>query len=88
MLVLESDHRLGDDAHLYYDTMIAQLHADPTHIQHMQDFWGDPMTAPGAESPDGKAVYAQINLAGNQGTTLADASIESGPRHREPHTPA
>ena len=77
MLVLESDQRLGDDAHLYYNNMIKQLRADPTHVQHIQDFWGDPLTAPGAQSPDGKAVYTQLNLAGNQGTTLADASMKA-----------
>ena len=77
MLVLESDQRLGDDAHIYYNNVIKQLRADPTHIQHIQDFWGDPITAPGAQSPDGKAVYTQINLAGNQGTTLADASMKA-----------
>ena len=71
MLVLESDSQLGDDAHLYYDSIIRQLRADPAHVQHVQDFWGDPLTAPGAQSQDGKAVYVQINLAGNQGTTLA-----------------
>lgn len=77
MLVLESDQKLGDDAHIYYNNVIKQLRADPTHIQHIQDFWGDPITAPGAQSPDGKAVYTQINLAGNQGTTLADASMKA-----------
>jgi putative drug exporter of the RND superfamily len=49
MVVLESDHRLDDDAHRYYDDMMRQLKADPTHIQHVQDFWGDPLTAPGAQ---------------------------------------
>ncbi len=77
MLVLESDKRLGDDAHLYYNSLIKQLRADPTHVQHIQDFWGDPLTAPGAQSPDGKAVYVQINLAGNQGTTLGNDSVKA-----------
>src|SRR5271154_4173096 len=76
-LVLESDNKLGDDAHHYYDSIIKQLRADPAHIQHVQDFWGDPLTAPGAQSPDGKAVYVQLNLAGNQGTTLAEQSIKA-----------
>src|SRR6202047_3818447 len=77
MLVLESDSKLGDDAHHYYDSIIKHLRADPAHIQHVQDFWGDPLTAPGAQSPDGKAVYVQLNLAGNQGTTLAEQSIKA-----------
>ena len=54
MIVLESEQQLGDDAHRYYDTMIRQLKDDPTHVQHVQDFWGDPLTAPGAQSTDGK----------------------------------
>jgi RND superfamily putative drug exporter len=77
MLVLESDNRLGDDAHRYYNSLIKQLRADPTHVQHVQDFWGDPLTAPGAQSTDGKAVYVQINLAGNQGTTLGNDSVKA-----------
>ena len=77
MLVLEGDRRLGDDAHVYYNSLIKQLRADPAHVQHIQDFWGDPLTAPGAQSTDGKAVYVQINLAGNQGTTLGDDSIKA-----------
>ncbi|WP_156765545.1 MMPL family transporter, partial [Mycobacterium sp. 1245499.0] len=37
--------------------------------------WGDRLTAAGAQSPDGKAVYVQLNLAGNQGTTLGQESV-------------
>src|SRR6201992_521962 len=77
MLVLEGDNKLGDDAHRYYDSIVKQLRADPTHIQHVQDFWGDPIAAPGAQTTDGKAVYVQMNLAGNQGTTLAEQSIKA-----------
>jgi RND superfamily putative drug exporter len=77
MLVLESDSKLNDDAHRYYDSIVKQLRADPAHVQHVQDFWGDPITAPGAQSPDGKATYVQLNLAGNQGTTLAEQSIKA-----------
>ena len=33
------------------------------------------LTAAGAQSPDGKAAYVQINLAGNQGTTLGQDSV-------------
>ena len=29
----------------------------------------------GAQSPDGKAAYVQLNLAGNQGTTLGEESV-------------
>jgi RND superfamily putative drug exporter len=46
MIVLESQQKLGDDAHRYYNSLIKQLREDPTHVQHVQDFWGDPLTAP------------------------------------------
>ena len=41
----------------------------------MQDLWGDRLTAAGAQSPDRKAAYVQVNLAGNQGTTLGQESV-------------
>ena len=75
MLVLESQQPLGDDAHAYYDRLIRDLRADTKHVEHVQDLWGDRLTAAGAQSPDSKAVYVQLNLAGNQGTTLGQDSI-------------
>ncbi|BBZ44507.1 MMPL/RND family transporter [Mycobacterium parmense] len=75
MIVLEGQQPLGDDAHAYYDTLIRRLRSDRTHIEHVQDLWGDRLTAAGAKSPDGKAVYVQLNLAGNQGTTLGQESV-------------
>jgi RND superfamily putative drug exporter len=77
MIVLEGQQPLGDDAHRYYDSLIHQLQQDPKHIQHIQDFWGDRLTAAGAQSADAKASYVMLNLAGNQGTTLANDSVEA-----------
>ena len=77
MIVLEGQQRLGDDAHQYYDRLIRQLEDDPTHVQHIQDFWGDPLTASAAESADGKAAYVQLALAGNMGQTSANESAEA-----------
>ncbi len=77
MVVLESDAPLGQAAHDYYATLIAALRADTKHVQNVQDFWGDPLTAPGAQSADGKAAYVQIYLAGNQGESLANESVQS-----------
>ena len=77
MIVLEGQQPLGDDAHQYYNSIIAQLRQDPKHIQHIQDFWGDRLTAAGAQSADAKASYVMLNLAGNQGTTLANDSVEA-----------
>ncbi len=77
MIVLESKQPLGDDAHRYYDNVIRQLRQDHQHIQHIQDFWGDRLTAAGAQSADAKGAYVMLNLAGNQGTTLANDSVEA-----------
>ena len=75
MIVLEGQQRVGDDARAYYDRLIRELRADPKHVEHVQDLWADRLTAAGAQSDDGKAVYVQLNLAGNQGTTLGQDSI-------------
>ncbi|WP_145010814.1 RND family transporter [Mycobacterium marseillense] len=75
MIVLEGDQPLGDEAHRYYAELIRRLRADTVHITHVQDFWGDPLTAAGAQSADSKATYVQLNLAGNQGEALANDSI-------------
>jgi putative drug exporter of the RND superfamily len=77
MIVLEGQQPLGEDAHHYYDNLIRQLRQDPQHIQHIQDFWGDRLTAAGAQSADAKGAYVMLNLAGNQGTTLANDSVEA-----------
>lgn len=77
MIVLEGEQPLGDNAHRYYENLIRQLYADPTHVQHIQDFWGDSLTAPGVQSADGKAAYVQLNLAGNQGAALAYESVDA-----------
>ncbi|WP_046317551.1 RND family transporter [Mycobacterium sp. UM_Kg1] len=77
MIVIEGDEPLGDAAHRYYNELIAQLNADTVHVQHIQDFWGDPLTAGGAQSADGKAALVQLNLAGNQGEALANDSVEA-----------
>jgi RND superfamily putative drug exporter len=75
MIVLEGDAPLGEDAHRFYDDMVAKLRADTKHVQHIQDFWGDPLTRAGAQSEDGKATYVQVYLAGNMGEALGNESV-------------
>jgi RND superfamily putative drug exporter len=75
MIVLEGDKALGEDAHRFYDDMVAKLRADTKHVQHIQDFWGDPLTSAGAQSEDGKATYVQVYLAGNMGEALGNESV-------------
>ncbi len=77
MVVLEGDQPLGTDAHHYYDNLIQRISADHKHVQHIQDFWGDPLTAAGSQSSDGKAAYVQIFLAGNQGEALSLESVDA-----------
>ncbi|MET0701916.1 MAG: MMPL family transporter, partial [Mycobacterium sp.] len=75
MIVLEGEQPLGDEAHQYYDGLVKKLEADTTHVENVQDFWGDTLTASGAQSPDGKASYVQVHLAGNQGEALTNESV-------------
>ncbi|WP_144209459.1 MMPL/RND family transporter [Mycobacterium tilburgii] len=75
MIVLEGDRPLGQDDHKYYDELVRRLEADTKHVQHVQNFWGDPVTAAAAQSTDGKAAYVQLNLGGSQGATTGDESV-------------
>ncbi|MGV9797096.1 MMPL/RND family transporter [Mycobacterium sp. NPDC003449] len=77
MIVLEGDQPLGADAHHYYDGLVDKLNRDTKHVEHVQDFWGDPLTAAGSQSSDGKAALVQVYLAGNQGESLANESVDS-----------
>ncbi|OBJ57417.1 RND family transporter [Mycobacterium sp. 1423905.2] len=77
LIVLEGQQPLGEDAHQYYDRLIRALQDDPKHVQHIQNFWGDQLTAAGAQSADRKAAYVQLNLAGNVGQALANESAEA-----------
>ncbi|QEM43728.1 MMPL/RND family transporter [Mycolicibacterium grossiae] len=77
MIVLEGDQPLGVEAHRYYDEIVRRVSADTVHVQHVQDFWGDPLTAAGSQSPDGKAAYVQVFLSGNQGEALSLASVDA-----------
>ncbi|MFL0178255.1 RND family transporter [Mycobacterium sp. SMC-15] len=75
MVVLESDEPVGEAAHKFYDEIVAKLEADHEHVQNIQDFWSDPLTAAGSQSVDGKSAYVQIFLNGSQGTTESHESV-------------
>src|SRR5690348_1181319 len=77
MIVLEGDQPLGADAHHYYDGLIDKLSKDTKHVEHIQNFWGDPLTAAGSQSSDGKSALVQVYLAGNQGESLANESVDA-----------
>src|SRR5271154_5565050 len=75
MVLLEGQDRLGDEAHRFYDKLIDKLSQDKTHIEHINNFWGDPLTAAGSQSADAKSAYVQLNLRGDQGSTEANVSV-------------
>src|SRR5262249_7171888 len=77
MVVLEGQAPLDVTAHRFYDDLIRQLARDSKHVEHIQDFWGDPLTAAGSQSADAKAAYVQVFLAGHQGETLANESVDA-----------
>jgi putative drug exporter of the RND superfamily len=77
MVVLEGQNPLGHDAHQYYDRLIRRLQDDSKHVQHIQNFWGDPLTAGAAQSADGKAAYVQLDLVGHLGAAQGNESAEA-----------
>jgi putative drug exporter of the RND superfamily len=77
MVLLEGDKPLGAEAHRYYDEIVKRLEQDKKHVQHIQDFWSDPLTAAGSQSHDQKAAYVQVYLAGNMGSGQSTASSEA-----------
>jgi putative drug exporter of the RND superfamily len=77
MVVLVGDQPLGEAAHRYYDTLVGKFNADTKHVEHVHDFWGDMITAAGVQSSDGKAAYVQLNLAGDQGSTEGNHSVDA-----------
>jgi putative drug exporter of the RND superfamily len=77
MIVLEGQQPLDAAAHKYYGEIVKRLQQDTKHVQHVQDFWNDPLTAAGSQSTDGKAAYVQVYLAGNMGESLSTDSVEA-----------
>ncbi|UXA09248.1 MMPL family transporter [Mycobacterium sp. SMC-2] len=72
-IVLEGDKPLDNDAHRFYNELMRKLSADTGHVAHIQDFWSDPLTAGGAQSPDGKAAYVVVYLVGTNETQAYDS---------------
>jgi RND superfamily putative drug exporter len=86
MVLLEGEKPLGADAHHFYDVLVRKLEQDTKHVEHIQDFWGDPLTAAGSQSNDGKAAYVQVYLNGNQGEAKSIESVDAV-RDIVAHTP-
>ncbi len=77
MLVLEADRPLDEGDHRYYDDLIRRLQADTEHVQYVMNLWGEPITAAGAQSVDGKASFVLLRLAGNIGQLEANESVDA-----------
>ncbi len=75
MVLLEGQDELGDSAHRFYDALIDKLSQDKAHVEHIENFWGDTLTAAGSQSVDRKAAYVQLNLAGDQSSSQANESV-------------
>ena len=73
--MIEGDQPLGDEAHRFGDALVAAMTADTKHVEHVQYFWGDPLTAAGSQSNDGKAALIQVYLAGDAGGSQANESV-------------
>ena len=85
-IVLENNKPLGDDAHRFYNELLRRLSADTKHVAHIQDFWSDPLTAGGSQSPDDKAAYVVVYLAGTSETAAYNSVYAV--RHIVDTTPA
>jgi putative drug exporter of the RND superfamily len=77
MIVLEGEKPLGADAHRFYDSLIHKVERDKKHVEYVQDFWGDSLTAAGSQSADAKSAFVQVFLAGDQGGALANESVDA-----------
>ncbi|WP_405164558.1 RND family transporter [Nocardia sp. NBC_01499] len=74
-LVLTRADPLTEVDRAYYDKIVAALRADHDHVGSVMDLWSSPVTAGSVVSTDKKAVYTQIRLVGDSGTTEASRSL-------------
>lgn len=70
-LLVEGREPLDGTARDYYDEVVRRLTADTAHVSSVMNLWADRDLAPAAQSSDGKAAYALVNLTGNMGTAAA-----------------
>jgi RND superfamily putative drug exporter len=53
------------------------LRADTEDVDSVMDLWSDPVTAAGAQSTDGKAVYTMLRIRGELGAAKANAALDA-----------
>jgi putative drug exporter of the RND superfamily len=74
-VVLSSDRPLGKSERAYYDQLVAGFRARTADVRSVMDLWSQPLAKPIAESPDQRAVYALIQLAGPIGDARGTQSV-------------
>nr|WP_232070512.1 MMPL family transporter [Mycobacterium noviomagense] len=60
-----------------YQAMLSGLRADTKHVLLVKDLLADPATASQAVSPDGKAWYLPVGIAGTLGDPTATESVQA-----------
>lgn len=74
-VVLERDEPLRPADRSYYEALISALRADTDHVAAVTELWTSPLTAPAAQSRDGRAVEVMVRLSGALGTSAAGESV-------------
>ena len=77
MIVVEGQQPLGEDAHHYYDDIIRKLRKDTDAHPAHPGLLGRQVDRGGRAERRRQGRLREANIAGNQGTTLANDSVEA-----------
>ena len=88
MIVLEGDKPLGAGRPPFYDEMVRKLEQDKKHVEHVQDFWGDTLTAAGSQSTRRQGRLRPGVSRGQSRLGVSQRSRRRRARHRRPHATA
>ena len=77
VLAMENPNGLTSQVRQHYSSMLDRLRADSGEVKLVQDLLSNPATAGQATSPDGKAWYLPIGIAGTLGSPRAAESVQS-----------
>ena len=81
VVAMEDPAGLTPSARQRYNTLVAALRADKTHVLLVQDLLADPTTRSHAVSNDGKAWFLPIGIAGTLGDPKAAESVDAVRAH-------
>ncbi|WP_305781202.1 MMPL family transporter [Nocardia nova] len=77
VVAMEDPSGLTPAARQRYDTLVAALRADTTHVLLVQDLLADPTTRTQSVSKDGKAWFLPVGIAGTFGEPKATQSVDA-----------